>query len=195
MSTFTLAVSWLTTSDLPWVMDLTFQVSTQYCSLQHQTLCPSSVTSTTEHYYSFASISSFFLELFLHSSSVAHWTPIDLGSSYFSVIYFYLFILFMGFSRQEYWSSFRFPSLVDYVLSELSTMTHPSWVALHVMLHSFIELDKAVVHVINLVSFLWLWLLSICPLMNKDKRLMEASWWEVVIVRDTKSCSDGQGHV
>ena len=39
-------------------------------------------------------------------------------------------------------------------LSELSTMTHPSWVALHVMAHSSIELDKAVVHVISLVSFL-----------------------------------------
>ena len=38
--------------------------------------------------------------------------------------------------------------------SELSTMTHLSWVALHGMAHSFIELDKAVVHVIRLVSFL-----------------------------------------
>ena len=34
-------------------------------------------------------------------------------------------------------------------------MTHLSWVALHGMARSFIELDKAVVHVINLVSFLW----------------------------------------
>ena len=37
---------------------------------------------------------------------------------------------------------------------ELATMTCPSWVALHGMAHSFIELDKAVVHVIRLVSFL-----------------------------------------
>ena len=47
-----------------------------------------------------------------------------------------------------------FPSPVDHVLSELSTMTHPYSVALHGMAHSFIELDKAVVHVISLVSFL-----------------------------------------
>ena len=47
-----------------------------------------------------------------------------------------------------------FSSLVDHVLLELSTMTCPSWVALHGMAHSFIELDKAVVHVIRLVSFL-----------------------------------------
>ena len=33
-------------------------------------------------------------------------------------------------------------------------MTHPSYVALHGMTHSFIELDKAVVHVVRLVSFL-----------------------------------------
>ena len=61
-----------------------------------------------------------------------------------------LLILFMGFSRQEYWSSLSFPSPVDHILSELSTMTHPSWVALHSLAHSFSELDKAVVHVIRL---------------------------------------------
>ena len=33
-------------------------------------------------------------------------------------------------------------------------MTHPSLVALHGMAHSFIELDKAVGHVISLISFL-----------------------------------------
>ena len=33
MSTFTLAISCLTTCNLPWFMDLTFQVPMQYCSL------------------------------------------------------------------------------------------------------------------------------------------------------------------
>ena len=63
----------------------------------------------------------------------------------------------MGFSRQEYWSGLPFPSPVDHILSELYIMTHLSWVALHGMDHSFIELDKAVVHVIRLTSFLCLW--------------------------------------
>ena len=72
-------------------------------------------------------------------------------------IFFFLFIMFMGFSRQEYWSGLPFPSPMDHILSELSTMTRPSWVALHGMAHSFIELDKVVVHVIRLVSFLRLW--------------------------------------
>ena len=158
---FTLAVSCLTTSNLPWFMDLTFQVPMQYCSLQHRTLLPSPVTSTTGGCFCFGSFSSFFLELFLHWSPVAYWAPTDLGSSSFSVLSFCFFILFMGFSRQEYWSGLPFPSPVDHILSELSTVTCLSWVALHGMAHSFIALDKAVVHVIRLVSFLWLLFSSI----------------------------------
>ena len=99
----------------------------------------------------------------------------------------YVFILFMGFSRQEYWSGLPSPSPVDHDLSELSTMTCPFWVALH----SFIELDKAVVHVIRLVSFLWLWFSFCLPLMEKDKKFMEASWWERLTEGETGSCSDG----
>ena len=116
-------------------MNLTFQVPMQYCSLQHQTLLSSPITSTTGCCFCFGSISSFFLELFLHWSPIAYWAPINLGSSSFSVLSFCLFILFMGFSRQEYWSGLPFPCPVDHVLWELSTMTCPSWVALHGMAH------------------------------------------------------------
>ena len=84
----------------------------------------------------------------------------------------------MGFSRQEYWSGLPFPSPVDHVLSELSTITHLSWVALYGMAHSFIELDKAVIHVSVWLVFCDCGFHSICPLMDKDKRLMEDSWWE-----------------
>ena len=56
-----------------------------------------------------------------------------------------------------------------------STLTHLSWVALQGMAHSFIELDKAVVHVIRLASFLGCGFNSVCPLMDKDKRLTETS--------------------
>ena len=137
--------------------DLTFQVPMPYCFLLHWTLLLSPVTSTTGCCFCFGSVSSFFLKLFLCYSTVAYWAPTDLGSSSFSVLSFCLFILFMGFSRQEYWGGLPFPSPVGHVVSEFSTMTHLSWVALLVMAHSFIELDKAVVYVIRLVSFLWLW--------------------------------------
>ena len=108
-------------------MDLTFQVPMLYCSLQHQTLLPTPIISTTRCCFCFGSISSFFLELFLHSSLVAYWALTEWGSSSFSVISFGLFILFIGFSRQQYRSGLPFPSLVDHVLSELSTMTHLPW--------------------------------------------------------------------
>ena len=157
MLIFTLAVSCLTTSNLPWFMDLTFQVPMQYCSLQHWTLLLSPVKSTTGCCFCFGSVSSFFLELFLHWSPVAYWALTNLGSSSFSVLSFFFFIQFMVFSWLVYWSGLPFPSPVNHVLSELSTMTHPSWVALYSMAHSFTELDKAVVHVIRLISCLWLW--------------------------------------
>ena len=86
-----------------------------YCSLQHWTLLPSPVPSTTGCCFCFGSTLSFFLELFLHWSSVAYWAPTDPGSSSFSVLSFCLFILFMGLSRQEYWSGLPFPSPMDHM--------------------------------------------------------------------------------
>ena len=111
----------------------------------------------------FGSFPSYFLELFLHWSPVAYWAPPNLGSSSFSIVSFCLFILFMGFSKQEHWSGLPFPSPVDCILSDLSTMSHLGWP--HRAWLSFIELDKAVVHVIRLTSFLWLWFHCVCPLM------------------------------
>ena len=52
---------------------------------------------------------------------------------------------------------------------------HPSWVALHGTDHSFIELEKAVIHVIIFVSFLDCGFHPVCPLMDRDKRLVDAS--------------------
>ena len=175
-------------------MDLTFQVPMQYCSLQHQTSLPSPVTSTTGCCFHFDSVSSFFLELFLHWSPITYWAPTDLGSSYFSVLPFCLFILFMGFSRQEYWSGLPFPFPMDHILSELSTMTHSSGVALHGLVHSFTELDKAVVHVLRLVSFLRLWF-SLCLPSDGEGwdlwKLPDGRDW----LRGKLSFSDGWGHV
>ena len=82
MSMFTLAICCLTTSNLPWFMDLTFQVPIQYCSLTAWTLLSSLDTSTTECRFWFHPIASFFLELLviaLCSFPVVYWTPSDLG--------------------------------------------------------------------------------------------------------------------
>ena len=106
MSMFILTTSCLTTSSLPWFMDLTFQVSMQYCSLHDQILLSSPDISTTEHHFCFGPAASFFLGLLvviLCSSPVAYWTPSNLGDSSFGVISFSLFIQFMRSSRQVYW--------------------------------------------------------------------------------------------
>ena len=138
-------------------MDLTFQVPMQYCSLQLRALLLSPVPSTTGYCFCFGSTPSFFLELFLHWSPVAYWAPTGLGSSSFSILSFCLLILFMGFSRQEYWSGLPFPYPGDHILSHLSTMTQPSWVAPHGLAwFHWVRHDCG--PVIRLASFLWLWL-------------------------------------
>ena len=106
-------------------------------------------TFTTECHFCVGPATSFFLELLviaLHSFPVAYWTPTNLGGSSSGVIYFCLFILFLGFSWQEYWSGLPFPCPVDHVLSELFAMTCPSWAALHGIAHSFTELRKPLCH-------------------------------------------------
>ena len=71
---------------------------------------------------------------------------------------------------------------MDHVLSELSTRTCPSWVDVHSTAQSFIELDKAVIHVISLLVFCDCGFHSVGPLMDKGKRFMEASLWEKLTV-------------
>ena len=156
MLMFALAISCLTTSNLPWFMDLTFQVPMQYCCLQHRTLLPSPVKSTTGCCFWFGSVSSFFLELFLHWSPVAYWTPTDLGSSSFSVLSFYL-------SHCSWGSQGKNNEVVCHSLLQWTTFCqnsppwpiHLGWPYMAWLIVSL--LNKAVVHVIRMVSFLWLW--------------------------------------
>ena len=51
----------------------------------------------------------------------------------------------MRVSQQVHWGGLPLAPPVDHVLS-VSAMTHPSWVALHSMAHSFIELCKPFLH-------------------------------------------------
>ena len=174
MSMFNLAISCLTISNLPWFMDLTFQVPMQYCSLQHRTLFPSPVTSTTGCCFCFGFISSFFLELFLHSSSVVFWAPTDLGSSSFSVFFFFFF----AFSCCSWGSQGKNTEVICHSFLQWTTFCQNSspW-PVHLGWPYTAWL---------IVSLSWsVWLVfcdcgfhSVCPLMDKDKRLMEASWWE-----------------
>ena len=151
---FSLAISCLTTSNLSWVMYLKFQVPMQYCSLQHQTLLPLAVTSTTGHCFCFGSVSSFFLELFLHWSPVAYWAQLTWGV-HLSVSYLF------AFSYCSWCSQSKTTEMVCHPLLQWTTFcqTFPSWPVLGWPQRawlSFTELDKTVVHVIRLATCQWL---------------------------------------
>ena len=136
-------------------MDLTFQVPMQILLFTASDLA--SITSHLHNWVLFLLwlppfILSGVISPLISSSILGTYWP---GEFLFQYLSFCLFILLVGFSWEEYWSGLPFPSPVDHILSDLSTMTRPSWVAPRVWL-SFIELDKAVVLV-------WLdWLIGDC---------------------------------
>ena len=121
----------------------------KYCFSQYLTLFSQPGTSRNEHPFHFGPVTAYFLELLaivLCFSSVAYWTPFDMGCLSYGVISFCLFIMFMGFSRQEYWGGLPFLTPVDHSLSKIFTMTCLPWVALQGMALSFIELYKPLCH-------------------------------------------------
>ena len=153
MLMFTLTISCLTSSNLPWFMDLTFQVPMQYCPLQYWTLLPS------RHIYNWV-LFLLWLCLFIISGVISPLISSSIlgtcrpGEFILQCPIFLPFHTVHGDSRQEYWSGLPFPSPVDHIFSELSTVTGPPWVALRGLAHCFIELDKAVVHVIWSINLL-----------------------------------------
>ena len=164
MLMFILAISCLTTSNLPWFMGLIFQVPEKYWSVQHHTYF---------HHKSHPQVDVVLLWLCLFILSrvisplistvysfgpiVAYWAPTDLGNSFFIVLSFSIFILFMEFLKASIlkWFAIPFSSGQRFV----RTLHHDPFILDGHTRHgnSFIGLDKAVVHVIRLVSFLWLW--------------------------------------
>ena len=135
-----------------------------YCCLQHRTLLLSPVTSTTGYCFCFGPIPLFFLEFFLHWSPVAYWPPTNLGLL-LSVSYHF------AFSYCSWGSQGKNTEVVCHSLLQWTTFhqTSPPWPVhlgwSHMAWFSFTELDKAVVRVIRLANFLWLWFQCICSLM------------------------------
>ena len=161
----------------------------QYCSLQHWTLVLSPVPSTTGCCFFFGSVPSFFLEVFLHWSPVAYWAPTDLGNSSFNVL---SFCLFMESSRQEYWSGCHsLHQRITFCQTSLPWPVHLGWPYTVWLIVSLSQ--------IRLWSMWAVWLFScdcsfhfFYPLIDKDRRLMEASWWQRLTEGETGPCSDGQ---
>ena len=134
-------------------MDLTFQVSMQYCSLQHWTLPLSPVTSTTGYIFFLwlhAFILSEVISPLISSGLLGTYQP---GEFPFYCPIILPFHTVHGILKVKLVNWFGIPFSSDHILSDLSTMVRPSWVAPRAWLN-FIELDKAVVCVIRLASFL-----------------------------------------
>ena len=142
MLTFTLAISCLTTSNLPWFMDLTFQVP--MAILLFPALDLASITSHIHNWVLFflwlhLFILSWVISLLISSSMLGTYWPGEFLFQYPIILPFHTV---HGASRQEYWSGLPFPSPVGHILSDLSNMTHSSWVAPRAWL-SFTELENA----------------------------------------------------
>ena len=130
----------------------------------------SDFTFTTRHICSWESFS-LWPSRFILSGAICNCSLLFPGSildtfppvgSIFQCHVFCLFILFMGFLWQEYWSGLPFPPPMGHVLSELFALACLSWVALQSMAHSFIDFckplcyNKAVIHervLMNMVAF------------------------------------------
>ena len=125
-----LAISCLT--NLPWFMDLTFQVPMPYCSMLNWTLLLPPGTSITEHCFHFGSASSFFLELFLYSSPIAYCTPVNLRGFIFRYHIFLSFHTVHGVlnTRILKWLAIPFssgPRFVRTLHHDPSVLGDPAW--------------------------------------------------------------------
>ena len=137
-------------------MDLTFQVPMECCLLQHSTLISPLDTSTTGRCFSFGSASSFLLELFLRSSSAAYWFIFHwvMKEFIFQCHIFLPFHTVHGFLKASMLKCYAIP-FSSVPLFVRTVHRDPSILGdLHGLAHSFIKLDKTVIHVISLVSFL-----------------------------------------
>ena len=174
MSMFTLAISCLTTSNLPWFMNLTLQVPMILF------FTGSNFTSITSHIHSWA-LFSLWVHPFILSGVISPLFSSSIlgtnqpGEFIFQCQSFCLFILLMVFSRQEYWPGLPFLfQCTTFCQNSPLWPVHLGWLYMALLVVSF-SLTK-------LWSMRSVWLVfcdcgfhSVCPLMDKDKWLMEAS--------------------
>ena len=135
-------------------MDLTFQVPMQYCFLQHRTCFFHQSHPQMGIFFALApSLHSFGVFSPLFSSSIlGTYQP---GEFIFQCHIFFLFSHYpLGSQGSQFLKWFAIPFSSGPCFVKISTMNHLSWVALPGMAHSFIELDKSVIHMFILVSFL-----------------------------------------
>ena len=133
----------------------------QYCSLQHRTLLLSPVTSTLFLLWLHPFILSGIISLLISCSIFSTYQLREFIFQYPIILPFHTVHVVLKATTLK-WLAISFSSGPH-------SQTSPPWpVRLgwpHMAWLSFIELDKAVVHVIRLASFQLLWFQCVCPLM------------------------------
>ena len=135
-------------------MDLTFQVPMQYCSFQHRTF-----TFATRHIHNLV-LFLLWLSLFIPSGAISLFFSSSILDTYQPGEFIFHCHIFLPFqtvhgvlkARMLKWFAIPFssgPRFVRTLHRDLSVLGGPTQHG-----HFFIELDKAVVHVISLISFL-----------------------------------------
>ena len=161
MSTFTLAISCLTTSNLPRFMDLTSPGS--YAVLLFTASDLASITSHISNWVLFLLC----FRLFILSGVISPLISSSVLGTYRPGAFIFQCPIFLPFHSVH---GVLKATVVCHSLLQWTTFCQnsPPWpVRLgwpHTAWLSFVELDKAVVRVIRLASCLWLWFLSVCPL-------------------------------
>ena len=142
MSTFTLTICCLTAIHLIHGPN----IPGSYAVLFFTADLLSPATTTTGHHFHFGSAFSLFLEPFLHTSLQKHIRHLLTSWAHLSLSYVFSFHTVHGVLKARMLKYFAIPFSVDHILSELSTMTCPSWVALNGMAHRFIDSCKPLCH-------------------------------------------------
>ena len=195
MLMFTLSISsCLATSNLPWFMDLIFQVPMQCCSLQHCTF--TSITSPIHSWVLFL----LWLHLFILSGVISPLISSSILGTYPPGEFIFQCPIF-AFSYCSWGSQGKNTEVVCHSLLQWTTFRQnsPPWpVPLGWPYTAWLIVSLSYTRLWSMWSD-WLVLRdcsfqSVCPLMEKDKRHMEASWRERLTEGATGSCSNGQGH-
>ena len=167
MPMFTFAISSLTPSNLPWSMGLTFQVPMRYCFFRASDFTFTTDTSTIECHFCFGPVTSFFLELLAPLSPVACWDTLQPGLGWGVVAHvslpFHTGTGVLG-ARILEWVATSSPSGPHFVRALYYDLL--SWVALHGMTYSFIELSRS-------FSTRRIW-----PMKNSTRNSKKENWHE-----------------
>ena len=189
---FTLVISCLITFNLPWFINLTFQIPMQCCSLQHHTWLSPPDTSTAGCFH-FNSGLSFLPDLFLCSFPVVfcHLLTKEFIFQCHMFLPFHTIhgVLKAGILKWFAISSSNGPCFLRTLHHDLSVLGGSTWHGLlfHIVRQGCEPCDQFWLVFCNCGFH------SLCPLIDEDKSLVETFWWEGLSVGRHGFYSGGQG--